>query len=669
MGEFRVHHVRFFEYQPKTVHCLAYEKSTKQLAVSRSDGTIEIWLPDSDWLHLKTIPGGCDKSVEAIVWEGRRLFTAGLDGEVTEYNLLALQPIHSEPSNAGAIWCLTKNSTGTRLAAGTEDGCVVLFDIEMLQLRYLQSFGKQEGRILSIAWHTEEGIIITGGIDNIRLWSVKSGQAIQRLTLGHQIGNQETIVWTLAVTSNLTIISGDSRGQTCFWNGRQGTLIKSFKSHKADVLTLTVNEADDCVFSSGVDPLLVGFELIYVKNGTQQWVQSTTENIHKHDVRALCFSPIGVISAGIATNLCITNRKNGKIQSRRFHYLPRDLVHVSKEKKLILLQYPDYIEVWKLGHTNFTSENDGEILPLRSNPIKLLQLKCKSGEDNIICSNISNDCLTLAYSYQSHVRFYHLQVDEEEFTPKVSLNKIVTNNEDIRVPVHHIEFTVDGKLVVTATSSGFIQVFSIDDQQATLSNTFEEIESGIRLLTICSDNEYVAVTSGENKIFVYNLKTYQLECTLPSYDYPVRCFRFSPVQTLLVTYSNNMVIEFDVEKKEYTSWSRKNSQKLPDQWLTKVNKTSRISFNTSNNNHIILQDSMSFCIIDKSQPMPGKSERIFDKWNKEMKKERTFYQCKKYHFVMYVECLEDDWLVVVERTPLAILKSLPPTLKQKKFGT
>jgi WD40 repeat protein len=56
------------------------------------------------------------------------------------------------------------------------------------------------GRILSIAWHPTEDLIVTGGVDNIRIWSINSGHAVQRLTLGRQEKNKETIVWCVAVT-------------------------------------------------------------------------------------------------------------------------------------------------------------------------------------------------------------------------------------------------------------------------------------------------------------------------------------------------------------------------------------------------------------------------------------------------------------------------------------
>ena len=44
-------------------------------------------------------------------------------------------------------------------------------------------------------------MIVTGGIDNIRVWDVNSGQVMQRITLGRIDKNKETLVWCLAITS------------------------------------------------------------------------------------------------------------------------------------------------------------------------------------------------------------------------------------------------------------------------------------------------------------------------------------------------------------------------------------------------------------------------------------------------------------------------------------
>ena len=38
-------------------------------------------------------------------------------------------------------------------------------------------------------------------------------------------------------------------------------------------------------------------------------------------------------------------------------------------------------------------------------------------------------------------------------------------------------------------------------------------------------------------------------------------------------------------------------------------------------------------------------------------------------FLLHLDVLEDDYLLVVERPPLDILERLPPVLIEKKFGT
>ena len=53
--------------------------------------------------------------------------------------------------------------------------------------------------MLSIDWHVSGDIIVTGGIDNIRLWSVESGNALQRITIARQSAQKETIVWAVAI--------------------------------------------------------------------------------------------------------------------------------------------------------------------------------------------------------------------------------------------------------------------------------------------------------------------------------------------------------------------------------------------------------------------------------------------------------------------------------------
>lgn len=53
--------------------------------------------------------------------------------------------------------------------------------------------------MLSISWHDSSSTLVTGGIDNIRLWSLESGNALQRITIARQSADKPTIVWAVSI--------------------------------------------------------------------------------------------------------------------------------------------------------------------------------------------------------------------------------------------------------------------------------------------------------------------------------------------------------------------------------------------------------------------------------------------------------------------------------------
>ena len=83
-----IHRVRFVQYDPQPVHCLRFHEEGSgrlKLALSRGDGSIEIWTSYDGEGFFKDlwVPGRTDFSIEALVWCAGRLFSAGLTGRTT----------------------------------------------------------------------------------------------------------------------------------------------------------------------------------------------------------------------------------------------------------------------------------------------------------------------------------------------------------------------------------------------------------------------------------------------------------------------------------------------------------------------------------------------------------------------------------------------------------
>lgn len=679
MGEFKVHYIKFFEYLPKAIHCLAYDEVSDRLALSRSDGSIEIWsLPDK-WYQEKIIHGSNGQSVEALVWSDGRLFSAGLHGYVHEYDLIKCLSKSSSSSNSGAIWCLATNFSGTCIAAGTEDGCVIIYSTTTEEIQQEKVFMRQEGRILSIAWYHEENYIVTGGIDNIRIWNVKSGQAVQRLTLPRQDKNKETIVWALAVTHNFTIVSGDSRGRTTFWNGQHGTVIKSFQSHKSAVLTLAINKAGTKVVSSGTDPTLIQFEYIPAQSESEWniWTRTNTHSQHTHDVRAITFTNSGVVSGGIDCNLIYNSFvKNDETNIKawcRFPAVPHhNLVTVCPKANAVMFRYDTYLDLWKLGATNRNSEKNGEILNLSMEPQKLLQLNSKK-DLSIVSSAISCDASVIVYSDKTRMHFFYLNNELEKNSPQIHLVPI-KNIVGKLFPAHLLKLSSDSSFIISISQDCFIQRSEVSKTEINVKYTIPHCcTKGIHLISFSSDDKYFAVGDHNNDVYIYKTKDGSVHCMLPHYSFQPTALSFHPMdREFIVAYSDQKIFEYDYKQKEYTLWCRNMPQSWHPQWINRNDKITHLYY-VPNKHHLILAaDGQMISIINKTEKFPTVKDKLIIGSNKpdsRQKNTHAFHCCIKYKYLLHVEPVAEDNLIIVERPPMALTEALPPPLYIKKFGT
>ena len=76
----------------------------------------------------------------------------------------------------------------------------------------------------------------------------------------------------------MTVVSGDSRGKTSFWNGKTGTLVDSYQSHKADVLAVAVAK-DQQVDISRLS--LLSFFLMFISYKTFSFSKSAIKRQKK----------------------------------------------------------------------------------------------------------------------------------------------------------------------------------------------------------------------------------------------------------------------------------------------------------------------------------------------------------------------------------------------------
>lgn len=74
------------------------------------------WQVGKVMMFLQFFPGHESRATEALCWaEGQRLFSAGLNGEILEYDLQALNIKYSLDAFGGPIWSMTASPSGSQL--------------------------------------------------------------------------------------------------------------------------------------------------------------------------------------------------------------------------------------------------------------------------------------------------------------------------------------------------------------------------------------------------------------------------------------------------------------------------------------------------------------------------------------------------------------------------
>ena len=177
--------------------------------------------------------------------------------------------------------------------------------------------------------------------------------------------------------------------------------LRSFQTHRADVLCMVLSSDEQTLFCSGADPVIVRIELILPKSTTpaneptKQWIKTISIHSHTHDVRSLTLIPsrfasirrkennlsnkLMLISGGLDARLLVHDiiRDNSKppVLWRKCFNFTQHHNKIHQKGNYFLLTYRDYIELWSLGKEGGTNENGEDILERA--PKNLVQIKTK----------------------------------------------------------------------------------------------------------------------------------------------------------------------------------------------------------------------------------------------------------------------------------------------------
>lgn len=249
-------------------------------------------------------------------------------------------------SQGGSVWCMSPSPMGRYLAIGCEDGHVRIVDVQENRFELLagsrsarragdgsiqgiaNTLDRAKTRIVSLAWgppkrkpsrrkpivtaarHSasesdsedddddedqwEETYILGGTTHSSALiWNLSTGR-VENKMLVDKSKNEQTIIWSVAILQDGTLVLGDSLGHVTFFDAKNRTMLAGgrFTSHGkgADVLTICVGSTGKTVYSAGLDQKVIEYTLVG-KGQQEKWINTGTRRLHAHDIRALAIDP------------------------------------------------------------------------------------------------------------------------------------------------------------------------------------------------------------------------------------------------------------------------------------------------------------------------------------------------------------------------------------------
>lgn len=679
-----IHRCRFVDYSPHSITSLKFSSSsnTKQpspentrLAVGRSNGDIEIWNPRYSWLHEKTLKGGKGRAIEGLAWSTYdneyRLFSIGGSSHITEWDLKTGLPLLNYDCHAATIWSLAVSPDGSKLAAGCDNGTIVIVDITggRGSIEYERRLQRQSDRILSVAWAGKEHIVGGCADARVRVWSLKpehNNRVVGTMKVDKS-KSENTLIWSVMVM-NKQIVSGDSTGSVKFWDLTNYSLLQTFKVHEADVLCLASDLKGETVFSAGVDRKIVNYKIVDSK--LKRWANVSNRLLHGQDVRAMAAYEAKdasfLVSGGVETTMVVNSIKD--FMNGMFRKIPitrhKPCITVTPKVRYITMWEDQTVKVWRVDSYN-DSDDKGR---------KLVLKMVLNNEENITNTEINEDGSIIAVSTLAEVKLFKLMPNNDN---TLQVEKIESQLSDLGCKL--LAFVGKNKLVVVTPED---EVMLYDIEQEDLSEVYEGEE--VNHLSVSKDNKFLAIANYNGSIQLINF-TKNTSHTFSKINAPVTTMRFTPANTLVVVTARTTVLEFNPETIQLTAWSKRNSDLLPRELLSLVDKCCGCFIDDAAPNRLWLWGANWLAFIDMGvnisveRPVKRKLDKLgiatAPEENVQVNEDdntinesasttdsatsdKPFWITYKYRPILYADVIGENELAVVER-PLSSIP-LPP---------
>ncbi|KIK71282.1 hypothetical protein GYMLUDRAFT_90263 [Collybiopsis luxurians FD-317 M1] len=298
---------------------------------------------------------------------------------------------------------------------------------------------------------------------------------------------------------------------------------------------------------------------------------------------------------------------------RRLAYSPgpssNSAIHVARQARLVSCMRDSRVSIWRILKKPSSDTEEGA---LAEQTDKADWEKCVEMEldvhTNLVASAISDDGKWFVVSDLYETKLFRMNIDDEgrvkprrirEFASIVASHLPHSSSGGVS-----FAFTPDSaKLVMSTAMSSYVLVVDISGEKPQVLRKFDhhrqrnnlshdrvtknlktnddaemaeasEQDSGeddlpllgsISRIAISADGQWLATSDDRCRTHIFNLDSIQHHCVLPSFSHPAQAIAFSPSNPnlLVLAFPNNTFQIYDVETRQFPTWSRELCSNLP----------------------------------------------------------------------------------------------------------
>ncbi len=498
---------------------VAFNSNRKLLAAGDAKGEINLWQV-TDVKNFKKLPiyKGHTNRVWSVAFssDGTKIASGSEDRTVIIWDVETGQCLHSLEGQE-RVWSVAFSPDGRKIASGSEDRTVKLWDVETGQcLRTLEGHAQQ---VRSVAFSPDGRKIASGSEDRtVRLWDVKMGQCLRTLE-GHA---QQ--VWSVAFSPDGKKIASASEDQTIkLWDVETGQCLHSLEGHTNRVWSVAFGCWDGQAVASGGEDQTIKLWDMETGKCFKTWYA------YANRVWSVAFSPDGtkIASGGddrtvriwdVKTNQCLRTLEGHTnwILSVAFSPDGTKIVSASDDRT---------VRIWDV-------ETGQCLRTLKGHDKRVWSVAFSSDGTQIVSG--SND---------QKVRIWDVETGQ-------CLRTLEGHAQKVR----SVAFSPDGTQIVSASDDRTVRIWDVETGQCL--RPLEGHTNRVWSVAFSPDGTKIASGSDDQTVKIWDVETGQCLRTLEGHTHWIRSLIFSPDGLTIASSSEDETIRFwDVKTgKEIKQW-------------------------------------------------------------------------------------------------------------------